>query len=241
MAHEYKYNLNMKKTLDIKKVYDKEASQYEKTSRAVNIFFDEALAETAKQIKIVPQTILDVCCGTGILTEKVARLFPNAQIYGIDFSSGMLDVAKRRLEKFKFKSFLCDITDSDKMINLDIPLSGVDLVISSFGIHNVHSIKNKQKAVNNILRFLKAGGQFITCDLLKGNTKEEILKDNEFQRDWLLKSYSEKETKNWLDLLAEEDDPETLEDNFNLLREAGLKNIHLVWQKKFLGIWTGNK
>ena len=42
-------------------------------------------------------------------------------------------------------------------------------------------------------------------------------------------------------LLKEEDDPETLEDNFKLLEKAGLKNVKAVWQKEFLAIWTGEK
>jgi len=57
-----------------------------------------------------------------------------------------------------------------------------------------------------------------------------------FQKNWLLKTYNKEQTSDWLKLLAEEDDPETLKNNIKLLSEVGLKNIDLVWQKEFLTI-----
>ena len=56
-----------------------------------------------------------------------------------------------------------------------------------------------------------------------------------------MKSFSVEESEDWMKLLKEEDDPETLEDNFKLLEKAGLKNVKAVWQKEFLAIWTGEK
>ncbi len=225
--------------MDIKETFDNEAQEYEFTSRAVNIYFDEALETLVKNIMLKSKSpkILDICCGTGILTEKVANKFPKASFVGVDFSSGMLEIAKKRMDKYHFDSLLCDICDSDKMKNL----GKFDLVISSFGIHNVHGIDNKQTALKNILSHLKLGGEFITCDLLKGNNKKEIEYFYNFQKEWLLKTYSKKQTEEWLTLLDEEDEPETLAKNFKLLEDAGLKDIELVWRKEFLGIWKGVK
>ena len=41
--------------------------------------------------------LLDVGCDTGLLLERVRELRPAAQLAGIDLSSAMLDVARRRL------------------------------------------------------------------------------------------------------------------------------------------------
>lgn len=225
--------------MDIKKTFDDEAHEYEFTSRAVNIYFDEALETLADNIKLKGNhlKILDVCCGTGILTEKVARKFPNASFTGIDFSSNMLAIAKERMKKYNFDTLLCDICDSEKMKNL----KDFDLVISSFGIHNVHGMEDKQIALNNILAHLKVGGLYISCDLIKGNNEKEIEHFRNFQKEWLLKTYTLKEAEEWLNLLDEEDDPETLTTNIDLLKTAELKDIQLIWKKEFLTILKGVK
>lgn len=225
--------------MDIKQTFDNEAEEYEYTSRAVNIYFDEALECLVENIGAKQQElkILDVCCGTGILTEKVAKKFPNAHFTGVDFSTGMLAIAKKRMEKYSFDCVVCDICDDEGMKKL----GEFDLIISSFGVHNVHGKAYKLLALENVLKHLKKGGQYITCDLVKGGSEEEEHKFEKFQRDWLLKSFSVEESEDWMKLLKEEDDPETLEDNFKLLEKAGLKNVKAVWQKEFLAIWTGEK
>lgn len=225
--------------MNIKETFDNEAEEYDFTSRAVNIYFDEALNTLVENINIKSDTpvILDVCCGTGILTEKVALKFPKAEFIGVDFSTGMLKIAKDRMKNYNFNFLVSDVCDNEKMKQLPM----VDLIITSFGIHNIHGMANKQTALNNILNHLKVGGQYITCDLLKAETELKQQEYNKFQKDWLLKTYTLKESEEWMNLLTEEDDPETLNTNFQLLKNAKLENIKLIWQKEFLGIWQGTK
>lgn len=225
--------------MDTKQTFDNEASEYDFTSRAVNICFDEALDELVKNLKVKKQNpkILDICCGTGILTEKVAKRFPNAEFTGVDFSTGMLEIAKQRMKDYNFVVLETDVCVEEKMQKL----GKFDLIISSLGIHNIHGFENKQKALKNILIHLKCGGQYITFDYVKGNNKKEIEHFFEVQKQRLLETFNEKETQNWLDLLAEEDEPETLANNFKLLENAGLTDCCLIWQKEFLAIWQAIK
>lgn len=225
--------------MDTKATFDNEAKEYDFNSRAVNIYFDEALDTLVKNIKVNAHnpTILDICCGTGILTEKAALRFPNAKFIGVDFSVGMLNIAKSRMSKYDFTYNVFDICDEERMNTLP----QVDLVISSFGIHNIHGEYNKQKAINNIIKHLKPNCQFITCDILKGVSQDEQFKFDKFQMDYLLKTYSQAEADDWMNLLKEEDDPETWETNVQLLENAGCDNINKIWQKEFLCIWQGTK
>ena len=62
-----------------------------------------------------------------------------------------------------------------------------------------------------------------------------------FKDSGLERLIMKKETEEWLNLLDEEDEPETLEDNFKLLENSGLANLKLLWRKEFLGIWSGEK
>lgn len=45
--------------------------------------------------------IMEVGCGTGINLAKLAKLYPNASLYGIDVSSDMLKIASARLSAYK--------------------------------------------------------------------------------------------------------------------------------------------
>ena len=49
--------------------------------------------------KICGKSILDLACGTGILTRKIAQRFPYADVIGVDMSTSYLDVARLRAEK----------------------------------------------------------------------------------------------------------------------------------------------
>ena len=229
----------MKKTQE---TFNNEASEYEQTSRKVNIYFDEALTVLVNNIKIRKQKIriLDVCCGTGILTNLVAQKYPKAQIVGVDFAKNMLDIAKHRLINFNFTPVELDVLDEDKMSNLSKD-GQFDLIISSFGIHNIHTKRLKQQAISNIIKLLKDGGIFITCDIIKGNDKKECEHFKNFQFNWLLKSYTTEKATEWMQLLDEEDNPETIATNIKFLQNAGLKNIKLIWQKEFMAIWSGTK
>lgn len=223
--------------METKSTFDNEAKIYEQTSRQVNIHYDEALLKLISYIPQNANNIFDICCGTGILTGKIVKNFPNANIVGVDFSSEMLEVAKQSLgKKVKFYNF--DITDTQNMLKLN---TNFDLAISSFGIHNIHTKEKKLVALKNVAKILKNGATFLTYDLLKGENEEEIKKNYNIQKEKLLKSFNQKETEEWLKLLSEEDDPETWEDNVKLLNQAGFCNVELLWKKDFLAIWRAKK
>ena len=40
------------------------------------------------------ETILDLGCGDGILTEQLSSFVPNGKVIGIDASTGMIETAK---------------------------------------------------------------------------------------------------------------------------------------------------
>jgi malonyl-CoA O-methyltransferase len=54
---------------------------------------------------IASQRIADLGCGPGLLTERLVRAFPDAEIHGIDLSEGMIREARKRLGGAKNVSF----------------------------------------------------------------------------------------------------------------------------------------
>lgn len=224
--------------MEIKNTFDNEAGVYEQTSRKVNIHYDEALSTMIELMPNNANNILDVCCGTGILTELVNRKYPQARISGVDFSSGMLEVATQRLNNKNINFYNYDLLDCKGM---NLIKEKFDLVVSSFGIHNIHTRGQKIVALTNIATLMNHGATYITCDILKGDSEQEELNYYKIQKNHLLKSFNEKETNDWLTLLNEEDDKETWGSNKDILEKAGLKNVKMLWKKDFLAIWSAEK
>ena len=221
--------------MDTKAQYNKEAGVYDEATRKVNIYFDEALNVLIQSLDLDGNIkILDVCCGTGILTELICNRLPSSKVVALDFAENMLEVAKNRLRGRDVEFICTDILELD-MVN------EFDLVVSSYGIHNIRSFSSKQKAFSAVSRAMKLGAQFITCDLLDGNDEAERQRFFNVQKEFLLKHYSQQETEEWLGLLEKEDDPETWENNKKLLKLAGLSKVELIWRKDFLAIWTARK
>ncbi len=52
------------------------------------------------------KTVLDLACGTGILTKKIAEKLPNAEITGVDITKNYLERAKEKLISFQKISFV---------------------------------------------------------------------------------------------------------------------------------------
>ena len=51
----------------------------------------------ARVSELEPSTVVDLGCGTGQLTQRLIRRFPDATIVGIDLSDGMLSEAAGRM------------------------------------------------------------------------------------------------------------------------------------------------
>ena len=93
------------------------------------------------------ETILDLGCGDGILTEQLSTLVPNGKAVGIDASVGMIETAKK-LKKSNL-SFIClDIDDMEYENCFDIIFSNAAL----------HWVKNHQQLLKNSIKALKPNG-----------------------------------------------------------------------------------
>ena len=99
-------------------------------------------------------SFLDLACGTGILTRKIAEKFPNAKIVGIDITKSYLDVAKKNSNSFDNISFILDDAEEFK---LD---SKFDCITASY----LPKYCDPEILVKNCVAHLKPGGKIIFHD-----------------------------------------------------------------------------
>ena len=99
-------------------------------------------------------SFLDLACGTGILTRKIAEKFPSAKIVGIDITKSYLDVAKKNSNSFDNFSFILDDAEGFK---LD---SKFDCITASY----LPKYCDPEILVKNCVAHLKPGGKIILHD-----------------------------------------------------------------------------
>lgn len=103
------------------------------------------------------EVILDLGCGTGHLTHKIAAT--GAKVTGIDYSSTMIEQAKTHYPTLNFE--VGDATDLRFSKQFDAVFSNAAL----------HWIKEPEKVIQGVWQALKPGGRFVAEFGGKGNIK----------------------------------------------------------------------
>ena len=123
-----------------------DAETYDRTSQPQQRWANEVLGRV---IGLPPDaTVLDVGCGTGRVTEHLARLVPAGRVLAIDASEDMVALAGERLGE-RAEVWRCDV--------LDLELEeAVDLVFSTA---TLHWVRDHDALWPVLARALRPGGR----------------------------------------------------------------------------------
>ncbi|MCK4824419.1 methyltransferase domain-containing protein [bacterium] len=135
--------------------YDIIAHEYDKTwTNSMQHPVEEMI------VRLSPETgaqALDLACGTGFVTAKLAKLV-GRRVIGVDASKGMINVAKDKYYKY------CDFVQSDMMEYLHRQSSkNLDIVTCAWGLGYSHPFY----LFREISRVLQPGGHVGIIDLSK--------------------------------------------------------------------------
>lgn len=141
------------------------ALSYDFLNNIISFFTHGFIKKRAiKSLKIKPCSyVLDLCCGTGDLARIVKENHPESEVFGIDFSGAMIEIASKKVPKADF--FVSDATKTG------FKDSYFNYILMGFGLRN---IENRTQALREIYRILKKDGYFLHIDFGKKNFFNKI-------------------------------------------------------------------
>ena len=130
---------------------------------------------------------LDIGCGSGAVTIRLAQAYPNATVTGIDQWGRQWEYSKVQCERNAATEGVEGRVSFQQgsASSLPFPDESFDVVVSNLTFHEVKDAPDKRLLIREALRVLKKGGKFGSQDLfLLKRTYGEIGPLLELVKDW---------------------------------------------------------
>jgi ubiquinone/menaquinone biosynthesis C-methylase UbiE len=118
-----------------------------------------AHAELMAAAALAPgESVLDVACGTGLVSVAAARaVHPGGAVFGVDLSGEMVDAARQRARERKLSNATFARMDGER---LDLPEASFDVALCALGLMYM---PDPEKAVREMYRVLRPGGRMVVA------------------------------------------------------------------------------
>jgi ubiquinone/menaquinone biosynthesis C-methylase UbiE len=105
---------------------------------------------------------IDIGCGNGALTIKLAQKYPKAKILGVDYWGKTWEYSKDAYERNAVIEGVSDRVTFQKANAVSLPFDDCvfDAAVSNFVFHEVGEAKDKRLVIREALRVVKKGGKF---------------------------------------------------------------------------------
>lgn len=213
------------------------AGSYDSLIRRSVPRYDEMVDRLVEYLPRNPARVLELGCGTGNLSLRLAAAFPHASLTFVDASSEMIALTSSRLEQTRRSGVARDEFITARFEDLNLPAGSFDLVVSSISLHHVEDKGRLYERVHDLLR---TGGRFCFADQIRGEPES----NHELNWKRWLDVCSEPghcsplEIQSLLDHSAAHDHYTTLSDHFALMSRAGFSEIDCAWRNLMWGIVT---
>jgi tRNA (cmo5U34)-methyltransferase len=216
--------------------FDEEALEYDQSIlRLVPHYHEqhELILQLLPFDRQSPLQMLDLGCGTGVLSHVLLRTFPNAKLVSLDLAANMIETCKRNLAAFANR-----VTPKQGDFGKDDIGSGYDLVVSGLAIHHLDDA-GKQDLYKRIFRSLNPGGIFINREIVLGSSPALTKCYEEWWRQFVKANGETDDT--WFRKYFEEDIPASVEDQLAWLKQAGFTDVGCHWRYINFAIFGGKK
>jgi len=108
-------------------------------------------------------SVLDICCGTGMLTRELAKaVSPDGKVVGLDFSEKMLDQAVRNCQNNFYNDRITFLLGD--ALNLPFADNSFDGATIGWGLRN---LPDPVKGIQEMYRIVKPGAMVVSIDMGK--------------------------------------------------------------------------
>lgn len=176
---------------------------------------DEFYPFTAAQLPDEEECcVLDLGCGTGLELESYYLRCPSAKVTGIDLSTGMLDVLRK---KFSGKDITLVVGSY-----FDVPF-GEGMFDAAVSVESLHHFTNEEKLhlYAKLCGALKEDGYFVLTDYFAASDEEE----REYRQDLIALKKEQGITD---DEFYHYDTPLTVKHETETLLEAGFSSVEVL-------------
>lgn len=136
--------------------FDRAAPSYE-ASAALQKEVGQRMLERLGYIKLQPEAVLDIGCGTGLALRALMKKYPGAQVLGMDFAMGMLEMSRRKGRLWSRPLLACADFEA-----LPVRSDAIDLLFSNLTLQWCNSL---DAVFSGVFRALRADGLFLFATL----------------------------------------------------------------------------
>lgn len=144
-------------------MFDRIAGKYDFLNHFLSLNIDKGWRRKAirEVMAGAPQNVLDVATGTGDMAIAAINA-GTPQVTGIDISTGMLEVGKRKIKALQLQDRITLQTgDSEALV---FPEQSFDAVMCAYGVRN---FENLEAGLKEMRRVLRPGGRLVILEFSK--------------------------------------------------------------------------
>jgi len=199
--------------------------------------YDEMIARLLDYLPPDPRRVLELGCGTGNLSLRLAKTFPRAELTLVDGSAEMISLVRSRIDESRSDSNSRFAYVETRFEALDLPPGSFDLVVSSISLHHV---EDKAALYRRIRGLIPAGGRFCFADQIRGEPESNHRVNWDRWLDFCREPghCTHEEIESLLDHAAAHDHYVPLSEHIALLSASGFTEIDCVWRNWMWGIVT---
>lgn len=216
--------------------FNQHASQYDTlVERIIPYYYEqnELLIELIPFEQYQSIKVLDLGCGTGVLSHLVLKSFQKAQVIAFDLAENMLSYAKQRLRDYQSQ---VEFKQGD--FATDELGCGYNVIVSGLAIHHLDD-SNKRALFEKLYNSMSVGGVLLIREMVLAPTEK------------LTKQYDSLWRKNlarqglddiyFLEQHMKTDIPASVENQLNWLQKVGFQDVGCHWRHLNFAIFGGRK
>lgn len=211
--------------MNIESQFNAIAKEYDVNRRKFIPCFEDYYKNTTAFIASninVPQSIIDLGAGTGLLSYYWYKHFPKSNYLLVDIADDMLSVARQRFQGIDNVSY--QISDYRK----ELPKNSFDTIISALSIHHLEQAE-KEFLFSRIHQMLPKGGTFVNYDqFCAGNNELNIWYDQYWENQLFNSGLTNRDIELWQER-RKLDRECSVEEETDMLTRSGFRIVKCIY------------